>query len=98
MPPKHSNMGLLNFEPVRFLKRLFDLPGDLEIGRQLICNEALRQWNQPARIAHDHGLIGWGASPELIEHALKFCQPSACIYLCETARVLIPEAHAQELE
>ncbi len=59
MPAKHSNMGLLDFERVRFRKRLCDLPGDLEIGRQLIGNEALRQWNQPARIAHDHGLIGW---------------------------------------
>ncbi len=59
MPAKHSNMGLLDFEHVRFRKRLCDLLGDLEIGRQLIGNEALRQWNQPARIAHDHGLIGW---------------------------------------
>src|ERR1700693_2684835 len=93
MPAKHSNMGLLDFEHVRFLKRLCDLLGDLEIGRQLIGNEALRQWNQPARIAHDHGLIGWRPSPELIEHALNFCEPSA-----RAPRILIPEAHAQELE
>ena len=59
MPAQHSNMGSLDFEHVRFRKRLRDLPGDLEVWRQLIGNEALRQWNQPARIAHDHGLIGW---------------------------------------
>ena len=59
MSAKHSNIGFPDFDPVRFLKRLRDLPGDLEIGRQLIGNEALRQWNQPARIAHDQGLVGW---------------------------------------
>src|SRR5271155_344951 len=98
MPAEHSYMGLLDFEPVRFRKRLCDLPGNLEIGRQLIGNEALRQWNQPARIAHDYRLIGWGAFPELIEHALNFREPSAGLFLCEVARALIPEAHAQELE
>src|SRR5579863_2634564 len=93
MPAKHSNMGLLDFERVRFPKRLCDIPGDLEIGRQFIGNEALRQWNQPARIAHDHGLIGWGASPEFIEHSLNFREPPA-----GAAWVLVPKAHAQELE
>src|ERR1700722_7789520 len=93
MPAKHSNMGLLDFERVRFWQRLCNLPGDLEIGRQLIGNEALRQWNQPARIAHDHGLIGWRAFPQLIEHALNLREPPA-----GAARALIPDAHAQKLE
>src|SRR5512141_1049062 len=93
MPAQHSNMGLLDFEHVRFRQRLCDLPGDLEIRREFIGDEALRQWNQPARIAHDCGLAGWRASPELIEHALNFCEPHA-----GATRTLVPEAHAQKLE
>src|ERR1700733_13312000 len=93
MSAKHSNMGLLDFERVRFLKRLCDLPGYLEIGRQFIGDEALRQWNQPARIAHDHGLIGGRTAPELIEHVLNFREPRA-----RAAWVFIPNAHAQKLE
>src|SRR5579862_6704021 len=93
MPAQHSNVGLLDFERVRFGKRLPDLTGDLEIGRQLIGNEALRQGNQPARIAYHYGLIGWRASPKIIEHALNFREPPA-----RATRDFIPKAHAQELE
>ena len=58
MPAQHANMGLLDFEHVRFRERPCDLLGDLEVRRQLIGNQALRQGNQPARIAHHHRLIG----------------------------------------
>ena len=89
MPAQHSNLGLLDFEHVRFLQRLCDQPGDLEIGRQLIGNEALRQGNQPARIAHDYGLTGRRASPERIEHALNFHESPA-----RASWTLIPKPHA----
>src|SRR5436853_7594235 len=92
MPAQHANMGPLDFEHV-FRKRLCHLPGGLEIGRQLIGNEALRQWNQPGRIAHHRGLMGWRTSPELIKHALNFREPPARI-----AWALIPDPHAQKLE
>src|SRR5579884_3350317 len=93
MPANHSNMRLLDFERVRFRKRLCDLAGDLEIRRQFVGDEALRQGYQPARIAYERGLTGGRASPQFIEHALNFCEPPA-----RAARALIPQPHAQKLQ
>ena len=56
LPAQHSDMSLLDLESGGFRKCICHLPGELEVGRQLIGDQALCQWNQPARIAHKCGL------------------------------------------